>query len=367
MIQRLGGLQKFVGGRPTLGSVTYSLLIEFARSMQSRRCSQKNAKMLAGCIRSIVRAWNGEALARVLALPPAAPGSLRHYFEQCYRPQVLFNCKCNTAKDHERSQRALYHSAGGDVPLNELRDATVVKLLDELRDRGMPSTTVNKYPSNTGYRSATKHSTRGSSSGRCVFEKKLREVLNQPESWTLDEMKKLLAAARRFRIGETYGPLQCNAWWAAMLHVAYETGLRRGSLLSIRQSDIAAGWLTIDGSNTKSLKGQSFRLSEKTISALREIWEPEQNMVFDHCPPYALNKHFGLLIDAAGIRRCRRKGLGKFHMIPPHDSNADRSPGRLAAASSMLGHSDSYVTRRYVNPTQLKHDATGILPSLVAG
>lgn len=183
-------------------------------------------------------------------------------------------------------------------------------------------------------------------------------------------MKKLLAAARRFRPGHKYGPLRCDRWWPALLHVAYDCALRRSSLLAIRQDhiDLAGRWLLVEGDTTKTLKGQSFKLSDDTVAALREIWEPARERIFEFVAARTIDKQFDLLLEAADVRRCRRKGLNKFHMLRRTTATLIAAPAGILAASAMLGHSSAEVTRRhYADPTQIKHDAASVLPLLSAG
>jgi integrase len=78
-------------------------------------------------------------------------------------------------------------------------------------------------------------------------------------------------------------------------------------------------------------------------------------------------KHFDLLIDAAGIRRHRRKGFGKFHALRRSTATLMAAAAGVGAASTLLGHTDTYVTRRYVDPSAVTLDATTVLPSLAAG
>jgi len=151
--------------------------------------------------------------------------------------------------------------------------------------------------------------------------------------------------------------------------IAYDTALRRASLLAIRRDDIdlVNRWLRIDGRTMKTLKGQNFRLSEATVAAIQEMWEPPRELLFGAIHPRMQFKHFGLLIEAAGVRRHRRKGMAKFHALRRSTATLVAAAAGVGAASSLLGHSDAYVTSRYVDPTAVQLDVTKYLPSLAAG
>jgi integrase len=357
--------EKFVGGRPRLGAVTHELLSQFTKALRSRRCSEKNAKNLAGCIRTIVREWDGTAVPRVEFLPSAEPGTLRYYFEHTYKPEVMFNCSPLSVADTLRGIRKLRKFAGHDVLLSELDDGLIASFLKSLLAKGAPATSVN------GERAVLlavwNHAYDNRAVDRAPRVKKLKEVRNPPEAWGVAELKQLLSAARRFRSGHYYhGTIRCDRFWPALLLIAYDTALRRGSLMAIRCDDIdlANRLLRIDGGTMKTLKGQNFRLSEATIDAVREILEPPRELLFGTLHPHTQYRHFDLLIEAAGIRRHRRKGMAKFHALRRSTATLVAAAAGVGAASSLLGHSDAYVTGRYVDPTAVQLDVTKFLPSL---
>lgn len=83
--------------------------------------------------------------------------------------------------------------------------------------------------------------------------------------------------------------------------------------------------------------------------------------------PRTLFDDFGALIEAAGVRCHRRKGLNKFHAVRRTSATHVAARAGLPAASSLLGQLDSYVVLRYVDPHQSGAvDVTRILPQLAA-
>jgi integrase len=279
----------------------------------------------------------------------------------------MFTCDPESIAQTLRAIRRLRKHLGRDVEIRELSDGILADFLKSQLSKGLSVATVNNY--RAVLLAVWNHAFTNRVVDRAPRVKKLKEVWNPPEAWTVPELKKLLAAARRFRPGDSYGPTPCDRWWPALLLIAYDTALRRRTLLAIRRDDIdlAAGLLRVDGRTTKTLKGQVFRLSAETVAAVRDIWDPPRELLFGDVKPRTQYKHFDFLIDAAGIRRHRRKGLGKFHALRRSTATLVAAAAGVGAASSLLAHSDHYVTRRYVDPTAVQLDVTKILPSLAAG
>jgi integrase len=360
--------EKFVGGGPRLGSVTHELLADFTKSLRSRRTSPKLSTNLAGCICKIVREWDGTAAPRVEVLPPAEPGTLRHYFEETYKPEVMFACDPESANNTLRAIRRLRQHMGRDVLLSELSDGIAADFLQSLRKKGMSTTSTNNY--RAVLIAVWNHAFMNCVVDRAPRIKKLKQVYNPPEAWSINELRALAAAAQRFRPGECYGQTPCDRWWSALLMIAYETALRRRSLMAIRRDDIDLSrcLLVVDGSNTKTLKGQVFRLSVETIEAIKAISDPPRELLFSDVKEGILYKHFGLLIDAAGIRRHRRTNLTKFHAMRRSTATLVAAAAGIGAAATLLGHADkSYVTLRYCDPRAVQLDVTTILPKLAVG
>jgi integrase len=361
-------LERFAGGEPRLGAVDRESLVAFAAWLPSRRCAPKYAKQLVGCIREIVRAWNDNALSPD-ELPPAEPGTIRHYFEQIYCPEAMVDAKPASIGKTRRAMIALRKFHGGDVRFDELSDSLAAGFFRSLLDNGMPAVTIN-----SGYRATWfavwNHAADRGLVARGPRVKKLKEIREEPDAWSLAELKRILAAAERFRPGEHYGELPCGRLWHALLLTAWSTGLRRGSLLAIRRRDVdlATGLVYVAGEQMKNRRAQSFQLCPEALEAIGRIWLPERDRLFVGLSSYLLNRHFALILAAANVPPSRRKGLNKFHCLRRTTATAIASRAGVAAASALLGHSDHYVTGRYLDPRKLPgHNAAALLPSLAAG
>jgi len=358
--------ERFAGGSPTLGSVDAGLLAEFARWLPSRRTAKTYAKHLVACIRNIVRVWNADAFRPTV--PAAAPGTLRHYFETVYVPERMSDCKPHSIAKSLRALVALRKFHGDDPRLDELTDDLAARFFQSLRDRGMPATTVN-----SGYRACLFAPWNLACDRALVARgpriKKFKERRAEPDSWTAAEFARLVAAARRFQPGQCYGELPRADFWTALLLVAWCTALRRGSLLAIRQEniDLQRGSLYVPGDAMKNRQAQAFQLAPEAVEAIGHIWLPERELLFGGVSFHFLNRHFGLLIDAADVPRSRHRGRNKFHRIRRTTATLVCARAGVSAASALLGHSDQYVTKRYLDPrVAARHDVTNLLPALPA-
>ncbi len=359
--------EEFAGGRTRLGSVSHELLAEFENAFRSRGCSKQLASQSAQCIRSIISDWDGTAALRREVVPPPKPGTLRWYFEEIYKPEVMFNCQELSVAWHVRALRRFRAFVGHDVKLSDLNDSLIAAFLKSLLGKGIAATTANNYRAHL--LAVWNHAFENRQTDRAPRIKKLKEIRNPPEAWSVADLRKLLNAARHFRPGQFYGPIPCDRWWPAILLIAYDTALRRGSLTAIRCADVDLSnrLLRIDGATMKTLKGQNFRISEATVAAVREIVDPSRELLFGNVHRAIQFKHFGFLVEAAGIRYHRRKGMTKFHALRRSTATLVAAAAGVGAASSLLGHSDAYVTGRYVDPSAVQLDVTKYLPALVGG
>jgi integrase len=263
-----------------------------------------------------------------------------------------------------RYQRRHY---GRDLLISELSDALAADHLAWCFDQGIKPTTVNNTHRAVWYAVWRFAAERGLVD-RTPTVRKLKEGRNVPDAWTIDELNLILAhtgAAYRGAISGIPG----DKYWDALIRVAWWTGLRRGSLLQLRRTDVSlqTGWLTVAPEHMKNRQGQKFRIGEDAIDSLTAIWEPHRQLLFPW--PFEIrliSKHFNRILTAAGIPPSSR-GLGLFHKIRRSSATALCKCAGIEAAASMLGHSTSDVTKRYIDPSKLPgHDMTKILPRLGA-
>jgi integrase len=260
----------------------------------------------------------------------------------------------------------------GSDRLEDLSDSAVARFLEFMLKKGRSTARVNCFRAHLV--AIATHAYDAGLIDRPLRVKKLKTVQNPPQAWTEDELRRIFAVARVFWQHRSYGKpnggkIRCNHWWDAILSVTYETALRRGALLATRRSDVdlETGWLVVDGSSSKTLRGQGYKLSDETIAKLRRIWKPERKLLFAYASLNQINRHFEKILTAAGVRRKKSKSFDKFHRIRRSTASIVCATAGITAAQNLLGHTSAEVTRRsYIDPTQIKHDVTGVLPALDA-
>lgn len=128
-----------------------------------------------------------------------------------------------------------------------------------------------------------------------------------------------------------------STFWAAMVHTAYSTGLRRGDLLRLRRDQIGEGGVTRVRQN-KTGYPITVRLSAEAIEAINKMAVNELALPW----PYhenALSRQFRKLVAAAGVH-------GQFRWLR-------RSAGSYAEAEQpgngrrVLGHRSERVFRDF--------------------
>lgn len=151
------------------------------------------------------------------------------------------------------------------------------------------------------------------------------------------------------------------AWWRALVVLAYNTGLRRGTLFKLRMADV--DWerrsILVRPSANKSRKLFAVHLNEAAYQHLLAI-RTDRELVFPwpFCQTH-FDTTFYRLQYASGIPRAERFGL---HALRRTLATAlyESSPG---AAQIALGHSDSRTTRvHYVAPNGIVARALDALP-----
>jgi len=146
-----------------------------------------------------------------------------------------------------------------------------------------------------------------------------------PVAWTLDEVRRLVAAC----VGQRHGDYLSLLWT-----VAYETGLRRGDLLSLDVSQIAPDG-TIRAMQHKTDIGHACRLSLDTAERVRSRGGLK--------PPVGVRRIYRLMervrecanVSIGALQQMRRTGATQVEMQQP------------GAAQRFLGHTDPRTSARY--------------------
>lgn len=201
---------------------------------------------------------------------------------------------------------------------------------------------------------------------------KLKLPKDLPAAWTLEEVGRILAAAKEMtspKIGMVY---PAYVFWPALLLVAYDTGLRVRSLMGIRRSDWNSDRreVSVTAEFSKVSVAQTFVVSQQTSEAIhRMLAETNLKMNDDELPEFlfhwpkrfdAVHEHFRAILKRAGLYV---KGMDTWHKMRKSTATHLTAAIGIDAASRQLCHSSVQMTKRYVDPRLVgHHDAASHLP-----
>lgn len=185
-----------------------------------------------------------------------------------------------------------------------------------------------------------------------------------PDAWTMKELQALIDAAVQFR-GEHYATgIDRGLFWDALIRVCYDTGLRRGDLLTLKFSQLETddeGEHVLRTVQSKTGDGIVHRLHPTTVQALRAIAAPERETIFDW--PHTKEtfaRHWHDILIAAGQKPTRRNGLQKLRRTSASHLEAEQ-PG---AATLHLGHRCGDMARlHYIDP-KIAHGKKPMPPAI---
>lgn len=303
---------------------------------------------------------------KLAPLPPPESGTLRAFFEDVYRPQRLLGCHPTSPRDYRNTLRLLFNYRGRDVPVSELSDRFASDFLNWLLERDMRSVTVNGHRGRllALWRLAAEHHLVDA----LPKVRKLPISVDVPDAWTPEETARIVAAPLEMNWRAPIAGIPAGQFWNALLLVQYWTGMRHGSLMKLRiaDADLETGWLTVPGDQMKNRRGQRFRIGPDAIAALRRILEPPRGLLFPW--PFDRNaffKHYRRIIAAAEVAPSTRSAMTGSHKMRRTVATMVASARGIEAAATLLGHSSSEMTKRYVDPSRLPgRDATEFLPQL---
>lgn len=179
---------------------------------------------------------------------------------------------------------------------------------------------------------------------RPPYCKPVRELIRPPVTVPIDRIGETYAAAVAAEVPRFPG-IKPPAWWRALLVVAYNTGLRRGALMSLPMK--AIDWqrrlIDVPGEWSKTQTGQVLPLTDVAYEHLLAI-RTDRRLVFEwpHCYRY-FELCFYKIQAAAGIQPADQFGLQEVRRTVStqlFETNA-------GAATLLLGHGSSTTTRKW--------------------
>ena len=267
-----------------------------------------------------VRRW-AKRQGRTLFDPSQKP-TLTTFFDGYYRVMRLGDATGKTIRSYQNAlgQWAL---VTGDPPLDQIDGPTLARFRDHLLQ--LPGRNGNPTLSPNTVRSILRHvqtvldktgpPQRGNRDGAGLLEKTPwvkppRATVSPPRIATAEQLSAAYRAAETMPRPEVEGVTPA-AWWRALLVVAYNTGLRAGTLFAMEFAwiDWQRGELRIPPMKTKSRRGEIMHLNATATKHLAAI-RTGRKLVFQHpdgCRTFHRDLH--QLQDAAGIPREDHFGL----------------------------------------------------------
>ena len=297
--------------------------------------------------------------------PVLTPGTLSHFFETVYLPQRLVGASTSAVGNYRSKIHQLSKFVGHPVTLAELCDALLASFLNERLKSGLRKSSVNGVRGDiaTVWRFAHEQGLVATKPG----VRKLRAEHDEPDSWSEDEFRRLLARCDCLETHSPYSGVPAASLMRAVLLLAYWTGLRRGTLWKIKWSevDLEGRWVTVPGNSMKGRRGKKFRIGEDAAAALQAVQIRGAVTVLPELDWKRFYRDFDVVLEAAGIPPSTRKRMTKLHKIRRTTATMVAVRQGLGAASSLLGHSSEQITLRYIDPSKLAgNDMTDVLPSL---
>jgi len=237
--------------------------------------------------------------------------------------------------------------AGRRVPIAALDEATINRWLVSLEaTEQAPRTIKNKrtallaawrYAATIGYHDREPNTRR---------VRRIRVARPVPRCWTIEQIRRLLAAAET-RPGCYYrSGIRRSRWWSAFIRTAYDTGLRLGDLLRLTTEDVQADGTIVVAQHKTGHVHVTPPLWPATLEAIRATFPPHRELLFPW--PYRreyIYDEIKIIRDAAGINTGTIKWLRRSSVSYYVRDN----PG---GGQAHLGHrSPGLAERAYIDPT----------------
>jgi len=296
--------------------------------------------------------------------------SLMRFFEDQYIPRRMLGCKSGSV-DQIRWTISRYAKFLGRCPLlDDLSNDRVTSFMAwilNVRHLSLSSANGSRKNLLSLWNYARKRGLIREEPNDC---EKLKEPKNLPTAWTLEEIGRIIAAARQQTSPKTGMVYPAYVFFPALLLAAYDTGLRLSALLGIRRDDWRSdrNELTAMAEFAKTAVAQTFIVSEQTAEAIHRMLQ-EPHCTPDKWPEFlfhwpirkdAIHEHFRTILKRAGLYS---KGMDTWHRMRKSSATHLTAVIGIEAASRQLGHSSVEMTKRYVDPRLTgHHNAAQSLP-----
>lgn len=268
---------------------------------------------------------------------------LADYYEETYEPIKLRSRSDRTKALYRSTLRSFAEFLQRAPVLSDLNDETVNRFLAWFRDLPRAAPSVNKQRNNllAIWRYACRR-------GELAHwpdvepEKCPKRIV---QAWTMADMQKILWACSR-EFGK-YHRVPCALWWAALIHLLWDTGERINAIRGLlwEHVDLSDGWMPAE-LRKGGREDRAYKLSDETVAALKAIRGPERDEVFPW--PHEQNYLWTIykrILHVAGLPHGPKD---KFHRIRRTVASMYAAAG--GNATELLGHTKAEITKAYIDP-----------------
>lgn len=293
--------------------------------------------------------------------------TLAEFFAADYEPTCLVGARPRTL-DEYRLVLNRWQQLTSDPPLDKISGADVARFYQALLDLGLSENTVRKHARHLQpILDAAGPPTRGRRDALGVLDRvpyarpprghsEVRKATPAADVSAMYEQAARAVYPKYSRAG-----LMPAAWWRAALVLCWNTGLRRGTMLSLRSADLDldAATLEVRARSNKTRKAQTVPLPPVVVAHLAAIADPTRELLlpFPHRAA-RLYWQFHELRRLAGLPR--RPGLAWHSIRRAHATELART--NTAAAQISLGHASLSTTTRHYLQADVLRDALAKLP-----
>jgi len=253
-------------------------------------------------------------------------------------------CKPDAMRQYEVAAKLFERWAGGPVAMEDLDAATVSQWLVDYAASGVAPATVRSKRNLVLalWRAAA-------DDDLCSLPRKrvrpIRVPYTPPNAYTAAEAARLVDACSVLPRWHPCG-LRRSQWWRLAILMAWDTGLRKNDLCSLRVDQITDTGLVVLG-QSKTAWGHTAQLSQTTIAELKRSLEavPREIVLPWTATRETFERQFNLIVQKAAVR----KGTWKWLRSGSASDVEARFPGQGARH---LGHKpgSTVAARHYFDP-----------------
>jgi integrase len=348
--------EAFCGAEMPLDDITECLLKRFEAHLWDAVRTKQRYMELTAVLRRIIgfrldEPPQNRRFRKCLPEPPH--GSLRRFYERIYLPHRLAGCQDLTIREYRTVLYQLYEHYRRDILLSELSDDLASDHTQWLMSIGRKTATVNRIRAIwfAIWRYAF-------TLGHCEVPPRLGKLPADsaaPDAWDRDQLQRIIRACEIHHVKKIKG-IPGDLWWGALLRVGYYTALRRRALFGLTWADIdlEAATITTPAAIMKTRQGQKYAIGPDAVDALWAIELPRRELVFPReieCFK-KVYRDFDAILNAARVKGSTSNSP-HFHKLRRSVATLVADAKGVHAAAELLGHSSDFITRRYIDRSQL--------------